>query len=242
MLAGSIRKDFMVEMPAAYRQHLSNIALITLIATNLLPLFGVLFFGWDAFYLVLFYWSENLAVGFYTILKIALVKVPHPIEHLGKLFVIPFFTIHYGGFVGVHGLFILAMFKRSADPMPHGNTWPCFLVFVQLLIGVIHRAYSLMTPNMRIAMLALFVSHGVSFVQNYLLKKEYAVSKADRIMGEPYPRIFVMHVAILFGGFISAALGSPIGVLVILVMLKTVIDVKMHLREHQKKASIPQNR
>jgi hypothetical protein len=68
------------------KKYWSDIPLLTLVAANTVPLWGVLFLGWDAFYIVLLYWAENLAVGFYNILKIAFVKVPHPVEHLGKLF------------------------------------------------------------------------------------------------------------------------------------------------------------
>ena len=92
------------------KKYASNIPLMALTAANVLPLFGALFWGWEAFNIVLLYWAENLAVGFYNILKIAFAKVSHPAEHLGKLFLIPFFTVHYGGFTAVHGVFVLAMF------------------------------------------------------------------------------------------------------------------------------------
>ena len=84
---------------------LGRLPLISLLAANAIPLVGVLFAGWDAFGIVLLYWAENLAVGFYNVLKIAFVKVKDPKEHLGKLFMIPFFIIHFGGFTGGHGVF-----------------------------------------------------------------------------------------------------------------------------------------
>jgi tryptophan synthase beta subunit len=76
------------------KEYLSNVALIALLVANIVPVAGVLFLARDAFYIVLFYWAENVAVGFYTILKIACVKAPHPVAHLGKLFAIPFFMVH----------------------------------------------------------------------------------------------------------------------------------------------------
>ena len=62
---------------------------IALLAANAIPLFGVLFLEWDAFFIVLLYWSENLVIGFYNILKIAFAAVPQPADHL-KFFLIPF--------------------------------------------------------------------------------------------------------------------------------------------------------
>jgi hypothetical protein len=92
-----------------------DIPVIALLVANAIPLFGVLFLGWDAFYIVLLYWTENLVVGFYNVLKMVFAAVPHPIAHLGKLFLIPFFIVHYGGFTAVHGFFVLALFHDEGQ-------------------------------------------------------------------------------------------------------------------------------
>jgi hypothetical protein len=214
---------------------LSRIPLIALVAANAVPVIGVLHLGWDAFYIVLFYWTENVAVGFYTILKIAFVKVARPIEHLGKLFAIPFFMVHYSGFTGIHGIFVLMLFKKAGEEPVGRTSWPCFLIFVQMLLNVIRQAYSIMPAHMRLAMAALFASHGVSFVYNYLIRGEYAVSRVDRLMGEPYARVVVMHIAVMAGGFLTMLIGSPAALLLALVVLKTIMDVKLHQRQHAKK-------
>jgi hypothetical protein len=216
------------------KEYLTNIPLIALVVANLIPFWGVVFWGWDAFNIVLLYWSENIVVGFYNILKMAFVKVPRPVEHLGKLFMIPFFTVHYGGFCAVHGFFVLALFEKGEGSSMNNETWPCFFVFLQMLLNVIRHAYSIMSLEMRYAMGALFLSHGVSFVYNYLIKGEYARIKPDRLMGSPYARIVIMHMAVLFGAFLTMALGSPVGILIILVGLKTALDVIFHLRQHKK--------
>jgi len=222
-----------MKSPLEYRRHLP---LIALVAANTVPIWGVLFAGWDAFYIVLLYWSENLVVGFYNILKIAFVKVKEPKEHLGKLFAIPFFVVHFGGFTGIHGTFVLMMFEKSKADFMDGTTWPCFFVFVQVFLNVLKEAYGAMPVNMRLGLLALFASHGVSFVQNYLIKGEYAKTDVGKLMGAPYARVVVMHVAIIAGGFLLVAIGSPVGLLLVLVILKTVMDIKLHQFEHRKKA------
>ncbi len=215
-------------------KYLTNIPLVALVVANLIPLWGVVFWKWDAFNIVLLYWSENIVVGFYNILKMASVKVSHPAEHLRKLFMIPFFSVHYGGFCAVHGSFVLMLFKEDSSFM-NNTTWPCFFVFLQMLLNVIKHAYSIMSIEMRYAMGALFLSHGVSFVYNYLIKGEYAKVELKKLMGgSPYARIVVMHMAIIFGAFLTAALGSPVGILIILVGLKTFLDVIFHLRQHEK--------
>ena len=217
------------------KKHLTNIPLVALVTANVLPIYGVVVFGWNAFYIVLLYWAENLVIGFYNVLKMAAARVAHPLEHLGKLFVIPFFIVHFGGFCAVHGMFVFFLFGQGEGKsvFPGSHPWPCFLVFVQLLIGVIMHGWTTLTPHMKYAIAALFLSHGVSFVHNYLIKGEYATAKAANLMGAPYARVVAMHFAVLFGGFISAAIGSPAGVLIVLILIKTIIDIELHLRQHR---------
>jgi hypothetical protein len=51
-------------------------------------------------------------------------------------------------------------------------------------------------------------------------------------MVAPYGRLVILHLTILFGAFVSLAIGSPIGAIVVLVLLKTGLDLWLHLREH----------
>jgi len=217
------------------RKHLSNTPLMALVVANLIPLWGVIFLEWDVFNIVLLYWAENIIVGFYNILRMAIVKEKHPVGHLEKLIAIPFFVLHYGGFTAGHGFCVLGIFKKGAHlELIQGEEWPCFLVFVQLLVNVIKQAYSVISVEMKFVLLALFISHGVSFVHNYLLKGEYLSAKVDDLMVRPYARIVVMHITVIAGAILSQLMGSPVVLLVVLVFLKTILDVKLHLREHKK--------
>ncbi|MCP4612541.1 MAG: hypothetical protein GY845_27905 [Planctomycetes bacterium] len=219
----------------SFKKDLLDIPVIALLAANAIPLFGVLFLDWDAFFIVLLYWSENLVIGFYTILKIVFSSVSHPAIHLGKLFLIPFFIIHYGGFTAGHGLFLLAIFKEDiAKRILEGFTWPFFLIFVELLCNVVKQMYLIIPSQMKIAILSLFISHGVSFVYNYLLKREYASDKSPNLMASPYKRVIILQFTILGGGFLAMTIGSPAVLLLILVVLKTIFDVILHIRSHKK--------
>jgi hypothetical protein len=221
------------------KDQLVKIPLIALIIANILPIYGVVVLDWDAFSIVLLYWAENLLIGFYNILKMTVVFAVNPLQNLGKLFMIPFFIIHYGGFVAVHGMFIFFLFgknKNGAD-ISAGHAWPCFLVFVQLLIGIIVRCWTTIPKDMKFVFACLFLSHGVSFVRNYLIAGEYKTSNQKNLMSQPYYRVVVMHIAILAGGILTGMIGSPFGVLIVLIILKTIIDVKFHLRQHAAAAA-----
>ena len=203
-----------------------QVSLVALVLVNLLPLLGVLFFHWDVAALVVLYWSENLVLGFYTLLKML---VKSPVGGLGSGL---FFLIHYGGFCAVHGVFILALLiDENVNPMP-GDPWPLFLVFPQLLINVVRQVLDYAPPEWMFVFGALVISHGISFVMNYLLADERENLTLRDLMGAPYGRIVVLHVAIILGGFAVMALGEPVALLVVLVLLKLGLDIKLHLREH----------
>jgi hypothetical protein len=56
-------------------------------------------------------------------------------------------------------------------------------------------------------------------------------------MFAPYGRVVMLHLTIIFGAFIVAILGAPIGALLVLVVVKTVFDLSLHLRQHR--TSVP---
>ena len=53
-------------------------------------------------------------------------------------------------------------------------------------------------------------------------------------MQAPYGRIVVLHLTILFGGGATMILGEPLVALILLIVLKTVIDVRAHIKSHRK--------
>ena len=85
-----------------------------LVVANLIPIYGVLAHDWPIFPLILLYWLENLWLGVLQLVRLALLPSNGEFSRMqmltGKLFLLPFFTIHYGGFCMVHGVFVFAMF------------------------------------------------------------------------------------------------------------------------------------
>jgi len=212
-------------------------SLIALVAVNLIPLAGVLFLGWEAAMILLLYWSENLIIGALNVIKMILVRPESRGGWAGKLFMVPFFCIHFGGFCAAHGLFLLMLLglggEEAMNPSSGGGTaWPGPLIFVQLLVGVIRHAWSVRPAGSTWPLLALAVSHGISFVQNYLGKREFATQTLEKQMGAPYGRIAILQVAILAGAAPILAMHSPVPMLAALVVLKIVVDIGLHNRSH----------
>jgi len=210
------------------------LSLAALIGANLIPFIGIFFFHWDVSYIVLLYWIENLVVAFYNIPKLAFLKIDSSTEKVGKLFLIPFFCIHYGGFCAVHGFFLIHFFKIGAGSAPFENSteWWGPLIFIQLLYSVFARIWASRPPEMIWAVIGLFISHGVSFVENYILGQEYKTGSLKKLMHQPYKRIIVMHIAILAGGIFVMQLDSPMPLLIALVLLKIFFDLHLHKKSH----------
>jgi hypothetical protein len=213
-----------------FAQHRSTITLVALILANLVPLFGVLRLDWDVGSIVVLYWVENLVIGFYTVIKLLLAA------GVKGLFLVLFFIMHYGGFCGIHGFFVLGLtgFGGESPELTPGADWPGPLVFPQMLLNVARQVLAAAPDALLWAVAALLLSHGVSFLLNYIGNRENAGQTTNTIMTAPYKRIVVLHIAIIAGGFLVMSLGSPVGLLIALVALKIAMDIMLHRRSHRR--------
>ncbi len=228
-----------------------NTPLLLLIAVNLLPVAGVLFWGWNVFEIVSLYWFENVVIGAINVLKMLTatgdasdiqpnngVKNEDPempdylrnptgggvINYGIKLFLVPFFTFHYGMFCFVHGIFVFTLLGGKGGQMMNGGPFT----------GMGRMVSQILDSGGKWFIAAIIASHLFSFFYNYLAKGEYRRISAPAQMAAPYGRIVVLHIAILFGAFVITALGSPVFLLILLIVGKIVLDAKLHLRSRNK--------
>lgn len=202
---------------------MKNFSIISLITINLIPIFGVIFWDWNLFSILISYWSENIIIGFYNVLKMAKTEKAelNISEALGekqklsskKIINIAFFIFHYGFFTFVHGIFLLT------------------------LSGIFGKS-SIQISNIILMMFSFLVSHGISFYENYIGKEEYKKISLNKLFSQPYTRIVLLHITIIALGFSVALLGSPIFALILLVVLKTGIDLLAHKKEHKQTPTI----
>ncbi|MBI2077650.1 MAG: hypothetical protein HYT80_04655 [Euryarchaeota archaeon] len=196
------------------RDDLRRPAVLFLLAANLVPVVGVLALGWRLADILLLFWLESAIIGAYNIVKMLLIGDPKAAG------LVPFFIIHYGFFMFGHLVFLSAFFVIGLDPNNFSGG----------SLALVPEALRRTSP----AALALVVSHGVSFVNNFLRGGERKTTEIGRLMFAPYPRIFVMHLTILAGGFAILTLGEPWFALVVLVALKTGVDLVAHVSQHAK--------
>jgi hypothetical protein len=193
---------------------LKSPAVFAIIFANSIPLIGGVFFGWSLFEVVFIYWAESAVIGFYSIFKLIITT------KFAAFFNVPFFIVHYSGFMLAHLVFIFAILQP--DIVSNGSFFPSFPTILNLVSGV------------GIALIGLLLSHGFSFLYNFIYKQEYKKIKGNEQMFLPYARIVIMHLAIVFGGGISLIFGEPQTLLVLLIVLKTFVDILAHSKIHRK--------
>lgn len=202
-----------------------------LLVANLLPIVGVLLWDWDVRSIVTLYWTENLIIGAIMLLKMF---------YLGRFKALPkilFFLVHYGIFCFAHGVFIGEFFAPlNPQELPS-------LALAPTLVPESVTGDSFAEPVMRIfreagqlwwwGFATLGLSHLVSFAVNWLGQGEYRGQTVATLMNAPYNRIVILHITIIVGGIAITELGAPLYLVVILVLVKILVDITMHRREHR---------
>ncbi|MBU0707670.1 hypothetical protein KKG41_04830 [Patescibacteria group bacterium] len=180
-------------------------SLVALVIANIIPLIGVAFFGWEFFTLILLYWFESAVIGFYNILKMN--KAAR--GHTGQKLFIAFFILHYGMFMFVHLIFVMALFWSSIGSLYNG-----------IISGIIGTIF-------------FIISHSISYEKNYIGREEYLNKTVRGLFFAPYSRIVVMQLTILIGGVLMYfAWGISTGGLVVFVVVKMIVDALSHIKEH----------
>ena len=211
---------------------------VVLTLANLIPIAGVLWLDWAVVDILLLYWTESVIIGVINVLRMISSEsnnliaglLPAAKEQLMtaafeksniqlpmtaiKSFVIPFFILHYGMFCFGHLAFVVSLFGNSATSNGIASSIP-----------------ALSNSSFWIAAGAIAVSHLFSFYANFIGKCEYKRTGLGTLMHRPYGRIVVMHVSIIFGAGLVIWLGNPLPVLLVLVVAKTVLDLRLHKKE-----------
>jgi hypothetical protein len=218
-------------------RHLMQPSSLLLIAANLVPLIGVIFWDWDAFILLMLYWLETAVIAFWTVVRIATL----PREALGgirfsgsdktasPLGFAMFVTLHAGIFMLVHFLFLWELFSGDWARRIHG-----LRDFVEQVI---------VATGLWVPLIALFVVRGVlmmfaavepSLRRLFRLaprapdKGALTLGPAETVLFGLYIRIIIMQVTIILGAWFAMLIGTA-GALVFLIAIKTAVDLAFEM-------------
>lgn len=197
---------------------------IALVLANLVPLVGALSFGWNIREIFALYWAESVVVGGFTVLRFWTARYPNGTSRAAAVLLSLFFCVHFGLFLFVHAAFLMVFFRD-----PGGVDRELFFGAPGLLLG------EAMRSGGGLGLLALFASHGVSFVTNFLGgERDHAAP--GTLMAAPYLRVVAMHACLIAGGMLTmfAKGGATDAVLLaLLVTAKVAVDVLSHGAERR---------
>ncbi len=175
---------------------------------------GVMFYDWPAFTVLALFWLENVVIGVFTLLRI-LGAGARAHRYGESLFVACFFTVHYGLFCLVHGALLAALF--GGIHIGSGSVGDLVL----LMIGrVLADAIGVLV------LLAMIVAAAGETMRWWAALDVVDDDVVKSAMFEPYPRIVVLHLVLIGGGFLMQMLDAPALAALLLVALKAAADIR----------------
>jgi len=198
--------------------------LLVVLAINLVPVAGVLWFGWSPLVLLLLYWAENVFVGVFNTLRLRAYEA-HGAGLPGPFRLSNFFVMHYGMFTLVHGIFAVVVGTLFAAPVEGGE-----------VLGAGARAGSGFEPwSFLVALASIGLLHLTDFLR-WRANKGWEQGSADAQMFAPYGRIIVLHITIIGGAVVLAATQAPASYIALLAVLKTFIEAGWSLMSDRQLA------
>lgn len=226
--------------PAAQRLAASA-SLIVLVAANLIVGMLALRGNWGVDQLIVLYWFEALVIGGFNALRLVVVglfgeqpfgatlarwvSVSFGQRLLLTVIGVGFFLFKFAGFAFVVAVtFLWASFEldhlASQPSSPGAVTW---FGAANVPIGPV--------------IVILVASHGVSFVWNFVIGREYRTQNLPALVVWPYARMAAASVVVVVGllviALFPAASHAHLAVIVF-VLLKTLADALSHRWEHRR--------
>lgn len=179
--------------------------------------YGVLLLGWPVFAVMALFWFENVVIGVFNVAKMLTAGARiGPIGVIGALALAAFFTVHYGMFTAVHGVFVVALFggELGRGTMNGG----LFAPLLRMLDHLVADGDGLLAAG------AIVALHAAGFAQWWSAAR-VVPPPLKELMSAPYGRIAVLHVSLIAAGFIVQALKAPVAGALLLIGLKLAHDL-----------------
>jgi hypothetical protein len=203
--------------------------------SNLIPLIGVVYWGWSTFVLLMLYWAETVIIAFWTLMRILIggdFARNFFGEILGRLFFFAFFLVHSCGFMLGHFIFLWAFYSGK-----RGYSTQLSEAFFQTMPEEFWKGIVL-ANGLLIPLAVSFIGRGIAFVIEMarlplwkrLVDRDPIESRAaGALVGGLYTRIVIMHLVILGGAALAQKYGA-LAPLVLLIAAKTFVDIWLFVK------------
>jgi len=194
-----------------WRRTLSRSDTWLVIAGNCLPLIGIFFLGWDASTLLVLYWLETAIVGLWLFVRLCFAGDSGGTDRAGRpspggIVLAVFLLFHGGLFMGGHLFFLTDL--APGEWRQHLGSPVDFVVNFIIPSGV------------WLPLAGLFVVRAV-----VTFHEIRGGNPAAHLIAGFYARIILMQFVIIFGGMLAMMFGSPMPLLVLMVLLKIAIEL-----------------
>jgi hypothetical protein len=209
---------------------------IALVAVNMFVAFAVVFQRWGYYPVLLTYWCEAMIIGVFGLARMCVacwfgnpfgrsIAMKDTLTRLVMSAILAgFFIAKFGGFALAMGFWVVATPGILAD----ADDGRGLRMVAEALRGV--------GGAVGIAVVLLFVSHGFSFVANFVGQGEYRDRNAIALLFAPYLRMALMLV-VLAAAFVVAMAVPEIhretAFAVVVVVAKLLVDAASHRFEHR---------
>jgi hypothetical protein len=221
---------------------LRNPIVLVGLAVDLAPIYGVLAWGWSAAPLVLIYWTENVISGVMTLPRIFISGANYGWKGLAaSTFFCAFFTVHYGMFCTVHGIFLVAL-SAVSDTLHGGSA-----AGIQGIGDIMSNFFGAIPENIKVTLAsglhvdwileAIIAFQIVVFVWEFILNGGWKRTNPGAELFAPYGRIIVLHFGIFAGFGALIVLGQPMVGVLALILFRVVWGVLTNDRRNDPLAA-----
>jgi hypothetical protein len=212
--------------------------IIPIILGNCIPLIGVFVLGWESISVFGLYILETVIIGIFHAIKMGILSTGNTFQSsIDNPFntvkskpgcLIPFFLFHFMFFVFVQTVLVFGF---------SGNDGGNFFYGFSYLIG-------LFKGETGVALAAFALISLTNLINDLLHSKEiYATKTMEKIMMEPYPRIFVQQFVVIIGGALVMMTGSTKILVLIFVIVKVLAELVIIYKDHPRfKSMLEKNR
>lgn len=211
--------------------------IVIVLISNLIPLVGVIYWGWSTFVLLMLYWVETIIIAFWTLMRILVggdFAKNFFGEILGRVFMFCFFLVHSSGFMLGHFIFLWAFYGSTGGSAKNLQLTEDFFrtMPAEFWNGIV------LANGLLIPLAVSFVGRGIAFVIEMarlplwqrLVDQDAAEGRsAGALVGGLYTRIIIMHLVILGGAALAQKYGA-LAPLVLLIAAKTVVDIWLFIK------------
>lgn len=213
-------------MSRMYVNPILKIPIWFLIINNIIPIIGLLLWGWTIFDVAFVLVAEIVIFSLISIIKIISIK---------NETILPYIQVSMRKYSTIFGPAKIERIEKKLTNPFHIKMNAVVIILIGLFVGIGILSLALFdilkvdfNPNLIFVGLIPLSSHSVSFFRNYILGKEYLKKQPMDIVNSVMFRIGV----IVFVLGLGLGMGKY-GLLILVLLFRTIVDYNFHIKEHQ---------